>query len=52
MKQVRILEHHADLPAVMARIEAPEIDAIDANRSPAHVIEARDQVHDRRLATA
>ncbi len=51
MKQVRILEHHADLPAKMPRVEPPEIDAIDSDRSPAHVIEARDQVHDRRLPT-
>ena len=52
MKQIRILKHHPDLPAIVSRVEAPEVDAVDPDRSPGRVVEARDQVYDRRLATA
>ena len=52
VEQVRILEHHADLPAVVPGVELAHVHAVDPDRAARHVVETRDQVHDRRLAAA
>ena len=52
VKQVRVLQHHPDLAAVVSGLESPQVHAVDPDRAARDVVEARDQVDDRRLASA
>ena len=45
-----VLEHHAEPAAQRAPLRLPEIDAVDPNRAAVDVVEAHQQVHERRLA--
>src|SRR5207247_607560 len=45
VKQVRILEHHPDLPAVMSGLEPPDVHAVDPDRAAADVVESSDPIH-------
>src|SRR5207253_11037592 len=49
-ERVRVLPHQADPGAVVAGLEPPPTYAVDPDRAARDVVEARDQVHDRRLA--
>ena len=49
-EQERILEHDTELAAVRAQLDVPQVDAVDADRAPAGVVEAGDQLRRRRLA--
>ncbi len=49
-EQERVLQHEADLVAQRLDGEAPDVRAVDLDRPGDRVVEARDQVDDRRLA--
>ncbi len=51
-EQERILQHHAQLPAVAAQLHVAHVDAVDPHGSLARVVEARDQLGHGRLAAA
>ena len=51
-EQDRLLQHHADLPAQRLRIPLAHIHAIHQHRASIDIIETRDQVHQRALASA
>ena len=52
MEQIRILEHHAELLPVVAGVERPGVDAVDAHGAARRVVEARDETDHCRLAAA
>src|SRR4051812_44161368 len=52
MKEIRILEHDADLLPILPRVERAHIDTVDAHHAARRVVEARHETHDRRLAAA
>ena len=51
-EQERLLQHDADVAAVVGHGEAADVDAVDQDRAVAHVVEAADQVDQRALARA
>ena len=51
-EQKRLLEHHADVPAEVARGQLAHVDAVEQHPARVDVVEAADQVHERRLAAA
>ncbi|KFI56632.1 HAD-superfamily hydrolase [Bifidobacterium callitrichos DSM 23973] len=51
-EQVRVLQHHAQRPAQIALAHIADIDAVIGDRTGIDVVEAGDEVGDRRLAGA
>ena len=48
--RTRVLRHHADLAAQGIEAQGPHVAAVDEHASVLRIVEARDEVHQRRLA--
>ena len=51
-EEVGLLGHHADARPELLAIDLADVDAVDEHGAGGHVVEARQQVHERRLAAA
>ncbi len=51
-KEETVLQHHADLPAQRVELNVAHVDAVDRHLAAGHVVEAGQQVDQRRLARA
>ena len=51
-EQEALLRHDAELPAQRAHLHVAQVVAVDADRALGRVVEARQQLHERRLAGA
>ena len=51
-EQERLLRHDAELAAVRVEVEVAQVDAVDRHRARRRVVEAGDQLDERRLAGA
>ena len=49
-EEVRVLEHEPELPPEVVLPEVADVDAVDRDRSAAHLVEAREEIDDGRLA--
>ncbi len=50
VEQVSVLRHHSDVLAQIGQIEFSDVDAVQQDPSARHIVEARNQVDDGRLA--
>ena len=49
-EQIGVLQDHAEMPAEIYQIKGTHIDAPDSNSAALHIIEAKQQIHQRGLA--
>ncbi len=50
VEQVRLLRDNANLATQVCKVEAAHIDTCNGDAASCHIVEARDEVHDRRFA--
>ena len=52
VEEIAVLRHHADAGAQIGKVKVAHVGPGDFHAAPKHVIQARNQIHDRRLARA